>query len=664
MRNVTGPLAALLPLLLLIMLPVTRGGPPNDRVPSTASDQPAGLQRAPQDKSRLHHEMPDDPPAARSVILRSQATMPARIWVRGPYESLQVNVDANGNNILGDAANEPSIAVDPGNPGRMSIGWRQFDTVESNFRQAGWAYSHDAGQTWTFTGVLEPGEFSSDPILDADAEGRFYYYALQPDRGPAPWACYLYRSDDAGVTWPQEVYARGGDKAWFTIDRTDGIGHGNLYLTWSSSFGCCGSGNFTRSTDGGSSFLQPIPVTEDPRWGTLTVGRAGKLYIAGGVGGGLHGVARSSNAQDPTATPFFDQFSFVDLGGTTVFSEGPNPGGLLGQVWIASDHSNGSTRGNLYMLSSVDPPGPDPLDVMFSRSTDDGLTWSEPLRVNDDPIFGNAWQWFGTMAVAPNGRIDVIWNDTRNSGVTRLSELFYSYSNDAGLNWSENIAISPEFDSLIGWPSQNKIGDYYDMVSDNFGASIAYAATFNGEQDVYYLRIGDLDCNDNGFPDAEDIAQNRSEDCNQNDLPDECDPDCNGNELVDECEIRDELSPDCDDNLVPDGCDPNFDGDEFVDGCDPDIDNDGVPNDVDVCDFTRLGFRVRANGAIISDLSFTNTSGICVVELIEFMRFDACLEYSGPGMPLFSTCADMYDYTGDFDIDLHDFWWFQRAIGP
>ena len=52
---------------------------------------------------------------------------------------------------------------------------------------------------------------------------------------------------------------------------------------------------------------------------------------------------------------------------------------------------------------------------------------------------------------------------------------------------------------MFGWPQQNKIGDYYDMVSDNLGADVAYSATFNGEEDVYYLRIphvqvGDLNC--------------------------------------------------------------------------------------------------------------------------------------------------------------------------
>jgi hypothetical protein len=35
------------------------------------------------------------------------------------------------------------------------------------------------------------------------------------------------------------------------------------------------------------------------------------------------------------------------------------------------------------------------------------------------------------------------------------------------------------------------MGDYFHMVSDNNGANLAWAATFNGEQDVYYSYIAD-----------------------------------------------------------------------------------------------------------------------------------------------------------------------------
>jgi hypothetical protein len=62
------------------------------------------------------------------------------------------------------------------------------------------------------------------------------------------------------------------------------------------------------------------------------------------------------------------------------------------------------------------------------------------------------------------------------------------------------------------------------MVSDDVGAHLAYAATFNGEEDVWYLRIGDYDCNANGVADSVDIATGTSHDWNRNDIPDECEP--------------------------------------------------------------------------------------------------------------------------------------------
>ena len=99
----------------------------------------------------------------------------------GPYRSIQVNVDADGHNIVGDAANEPSISVDPFAPNRMVIGWRQFDSVESDFRQAGWGYTRDGGRTWTFPGVIEPRVFRTDPVLEVDAGGNFYYVNLFVD---------------------------------------------------------------------------------------------------------------------------------------------------------------------------------------------------------------------------------------------------------------------------------------------------------------------------------------------------------------------------------------------------------------------------------------------------------------------------------------------------
>lgn len=221
---------------------------------------------------------------------------------------------------------------------------------------------------------------------------------------------------------------------------------------------------------------------------------------------------------------------------------GVNPVGLLGQAYIAENPVNG----HIYMLCSVNPPGDDPLDLHFVRSADRGLTWSAPVRINDDDADTNAFQWFGTMSVAPNGRIDAVWNDTRNDALNpnpTSSELFYASSADGGVTWTPNIPVSPSYLHGVGYPQQQKMGDYYHMVSDRLGAHVAYAATHNDEQDVWYLRIGDYDCNGNGVADGTDITGGTSLDCNLNGIPDECDiaagasRDVNTNGIPDECEI-------------------------------------------------------------------------------------------------------------------------------
>ena len=166
-------------------------------------------------------------------------------------------------------------------------------------------------------------------------------------------------------------------------------------------------------------------------------------------------------------------------------------------MFLAVDRSGGPTNNNIYMVASVQPTGfGTGTDVMFVRSTNGGQTFSAPHRINDDPINHNKWHWFGTLAVAPNGRIDSVWLDSRNAANNTDSQLFYSFSTDGGVTWAPNVAVSAPFTPFEGWPVQNKIGDYITIVSDNTGGDVAYSATFNfnpsrgqHEQDVYFVRV-------------------------------------------------------------------------------------------------------------------------------------------------------------------------------
>src|SRR5712671_1909699 len=451
-----------------------------------ASSQLAPTYKAPRNEPL---EKYDNPPASPRKI----ETSPQMISVYDGFISYQANVDQNGQNILGDAANECPISVDPTNPNRMTIAWRQFNDVTSNFRQGGWGYTTDGGMHWTFPGVLENNVFRSDPVTDSDETGTFFYLSLLQT-----FCENMYRSTNGGQSWTElqaDGLAGGGDKQWFAIDKTNGPGHGFQYQS-NDGADCSGNGvQFQRSTDGGVTWQPPIDIPNEPTTETLDVDTNGNLFI-GGEGFSPFYCVRSSNAQFGGQTPTFDQATQVNMGGELVFGGAINPGGLAGQAFLAIDRSGGSTNNNIYMLASVVPSGRSTTDVMFVRSTDDGLTFSAPQKINDDPVNPSKWHWFGTFSVAPNGRLDAVWYDTRNAANNTDSQLFYSFSTDAGVTWSANVAVSNPFNPFEGYPNQSKIGDYITIVSDSTGGNVAYSATFNfnpnlgqHEEDVYYVRV-------------------------------------------------------------------------------------------------------------------------------------------------------------------------------
>ena len=133
-------------------------------------------------------------------------------------------------------------------------------------------------------------------------------------------------------------------------------------------------------------------------------------------------------------------------------------------------------------------------------------------------------------------------------------------------------------------------GDYYVTVSDT-------CATL--ESDWASLSI-EGDCNGNGVPDDEDIANCPTEpwcgDCDGNGVPDECEyatTDCDDNGLADECEITLHPALDCNTNGVLDVCDlancPNelwcddCNANGVLDDCEKDTDYDGVIDECDGC---------------------------------------------------------------------------------
>lgn len=508
-------------------------------------------------------EKPDNPAAARG---EQQTSAPgqnrARITGTPTVRITQVNVNNSQQNIVGDAANEPSLAHDPNAPSRIAVGWRQFDTIASNFRQAGTAWSNDSGRTW-HASTLDPDVFRSDPVLRANVDGKILYNSITGD-----FLDWFFESTDGGQNWSGPGPCFGGDKTWFAVDKTSGPGRGFLYLNWNDGGNNYSPNTFARSPDGGNTFESLEPLPNSPAFGTSYVGPDGELYIFGSPSAATSStffLLKSTNANNALVMPTFTSKT-LSMGGAIRLNVAgsPNPGGLLGQSQVVVDTSNGPRRGWVYLLATVDPTGTDQSDITFSRSINGGATFSTAVKINPEAAAASSWQWFGTLGISPSGRLDVVYNSTDGTGSVNVSKLMYISSSDGGFSWSTPLQVTSTFNSTIGQPSQNKIGDYYDIESDDLGASVIMAATFTGGQDVYYIRIGAEDCDRNGRDDAVDIAFG-------------FDPDCNGNGVPDSCDIASGFSTDFNHDGRPDGC---------IAGCPGDFNLDGFVEDADFVMFS------------------------------------------------------------------------------
>ncbi|MCB9850961.1 MAG: hypothetical protein H6817_09695 [Phycisphaerales bacterium] len=88
-----------------------------------------------------------------------------------------------------------------------------------------------------------------------------------------------------------------------------------------------------------------------------------------------------------------------------------------------------------------------------------------------------------------------------------------------------------------------------------------------------------------------------------------------------------------------------------------DFDDDGVIDGVDVC-LSPAGAVVNNAGGPLGDIDDD-----CAVTLADFVYFEVCLYLSGPEVsPLFSDCADVFDFDDDGDVDLVDYAFMQTVM--
>jgi len=111
------------------------------------------------------------------------------------------------------------------------------------------------------------------------------------------------------------------------------------------------------------------------------------------------------------------------------------------------------------------------------------------------------------------------------------------------------------------------------------------ALGFPDAQMIMCLNSNVIDCNQNGIDDQLDIKSGFSYDCDDNLVPDECQPDCDGDGLIDPCDNE----GDCDDDGIPDNCEADCQSNGIPDDCDillgisEDVNNDGIPDECQDC---------------------------------------------------------------------------------
>ncbi len=107
----------------------------------------------------------------------------------------------------------------------------------------------------------------------------------------------------------------------------------------------------------------------------------------------------------------------------------------------------GGPNGTLHLVWEWRHPGDlaQYADVGYVRSTDGGATWSKPRSLADDDPKRLSPKYLPMLSVAPNGRIDAAWWDTRDDpGIQRAQDVYYSYSEDDGQTWSKNIRVTDQ----------------------------------------------------------------------------------------------------------------------------------------------------------------------------------------------------------------------------
>ena len=386
--------------------------------------------------------------SAGSVVLAS-----------GPSPFASCDVSTQPGTLTAESELEPMVAVNPIDPLNI-VGLSQQDRW-SNGGAKGLSVqvSKDGGSTWTTVvlpkvsacsgGTSVNGndyERASDPWISFGPDGVLYAISLSFDVSTARSSILELESHDGGVTWSDPIalvrndtFYASNDKESIAADPGDAR---YVYAVWDRSrfsnekasdtsqfhsFAFRGDILFSRTTDGGSTWTtQTIFRPQDNEFtignqilvlpdGTLIDGTALGKGSGGNRPGNNVAVLRSTDKGATWTAPL------IAAQQLTVGTVDPDTGAPIrdggGLPEFAVDRNPSSPGyGDLYAVwqdSRFSKAGHTHDDVVFSTSSDGGLTWSSPVKINKTP--GEAGAFTPSIAVASDGTIGVTYYDFRQN---------------------------------------------------------------------------------------------------------------------------------------------------------------------------------------------------------------------------------------------------------
>jgi hypothetical protein len=337
---------------------------------------------------------------------------------------------------------EPAVAVNPKNPQQVVAVYQ--DNVHAS-------YSTDAGEHWAAAEGTAPPNYkiSGDVSATYDLQGRAYVCYIAFDklgsvnywaRGATRNGIFVRRSLDGGKTWEKDHFpvaeqsSQPGipfeDKPVIVADNTGSRYTGNLYVGWTRWRIADSQLVFSRSTDGGKTWSQPLEIDDHPGLPRDDNGAVEGFDAAVGSDGAVYAiwsqdddiwlaVSRDGGKKFARAKPIIHTAPIIYAISTLERANGfPQIGvdAKSGRLYVAwTDYRNGD------------------LDVFVTTSDDHGKKWNAPVRVNNDTVHNGAEQFFQWLAVDPqDGSANVIFYDRRGDPKEVMQTVTLARSTDGG----------------------------------------------------------------------------------------------------------------------------------------------------------------------------------------------------------------------------------------